>query len=430
MAYIIKELEIEDVKGLEKIFKREKNKSSSFSENQNNKNFMNALGSALVHYGYGKDALLSVDDQAFISTTRDKSMISAVTSLGILNAYKIEEGIAILDRFQYSELPAAKAGSCLGFGLLFSNMKDEFETALNLICPSLDSPNLDEIANACLSLGFVYMGTQKAEIVQLFYPIILAYSEPNRIIIITFSNHFLQLDNVFAKRAIPIGLSLTFASNPNPFVLDILAKLTRNEDGHIAINSIIAIGIVAAGTNNVRAMNILVALTSYYSNDPNAILSIEFAQALIYSGKGLLTASPLNEYNGLINERRLAFLLVFLVQIMMHKEGMLTNKLRELFFTIIPSLYPRWLITLDSDLKPTPVSVRIGKPLDTAGMPGKPKVISSFYSHQAPVILQQTEAAELNTGEYQLFAHTLTGIVLSRKTPPHQLKEANHVVEI
>lgn len=249
-------------------------------------------------------------------------------------------------------------------------------------------------------------------------------------VIITFSNHFLQLDNVFAKRAIPIGLSLTFASNPNPFVLDILAKLTRNEDGHIAINSIIAIGIVAAGTNNVRAMNILVALTSYYSNDPNAILSIEFAQALIYSGKGLLTASPLNEYNGLINERRLAFLLVFLVQIMMHKEGMLTNKLRELFFTIIPSLYPRWLITLDSDLKPTPVSVRIGKPLDTAGMPGKPKVISSFYSHQAPVILQQTEAAELNTGEYQLFAHTLTGIVLSRKTPPHQLKEANHVVEI
>ena len=39
---------------------------------------------------------------------------------------------------------------------------------------------------------------------------------------------------------------------------------------------------------------------------------------------------------------------------------------------------PRMLVTLDEDLKPLPVSVRVGQAVETVGQAGKPKTITGF----------------------------------------------------
>ena len=39
-------------------------------------------------------------------------------------------------------------------------------------------------------------------------------------------------------------------------------------------------------------------------------------------------------------------------------------------------MYPRMLMTLDENLKPLPVSVRVGQAVDTIGQAGRPKTIT------------------------------------------------------
>ena len=51
-------------------------------------------------------------------------------------------------------------------------------------------------------------------------------------------------------------------------------------------------------------------------------------------------------------------------------------------------MQPRWLVTLDSDLKPLPVSVRVGTAVDVVAKAGQPKTIAGIHTHTTPVLLQ------------------------------------------
>ena len=55
------------------------------------------------------------------------------------------------------------------------------------------------------------------------------------------------------------------------------------------------------------------------------------------------------------------------------------------------------LITLDEDLKPLPVPVRVGQAVDVVGQAGRPKTITGFQTHTTPVILATGDRAELAT---------------------------------
>lgn len=57
------------------------------------------------------------------------------------------------------------------------------------------------------------------------------------------------------------------------------------------------------------------------------------------------------------------------------------------------------LVTLNENLKPQPVSVRVGQAVDVVGQAGKPKTITGFQTHTTPVILAHGERAELATEE-------------------------------
>ena len=77
------------------------------------------------------------------------------------------------------------------------------------------------------------------------------------------------------------------------------------------------------------------------------------------------------------------------------------------------------LVTLDEELKPLPVSVRVGQAVDTVGQAGRPKQITGFQTHTTPVLLAAGERAELATDEYLPLTSTLEGVVILRPNPDH-----------
>ena len=104
-----------------------------------------------------------------------------------------------------------------------------------------------------------------------------------------------------------------------------------------------------------------------------------------------------------------------------------------MLYFLTPALYPRFLITLDEELNPMPVTVRVGQvskldvffdhaltcvqAVDVVGQAGKPRTISGFQTYQTPVRVATTERAELATEEYIPYGHILEGFVLLRKNP-------------
>ena len=68
-------------------------------------------------------------------------------------------------------------------------------------------------------------------------------------------------------------------------------------------------------------------------------------------------------------------------------------------YNLVLAMYPRFLITLDDELKNKPVTVRVGQAVDTVGQAGRPKTITGFQTHSTPVLLAYSERAELATEE-------------------------------
>lgn len=64
--------------------------------------------------------------------------------------------------------------------------------------------------------------------------------------------HLLRYGEPCIRRAVPLALGLISVSNPRLNVLDTLSKFSHDSDSEVALNSILALGLVGAGTNNAR----------------------------------------------------------------------------------------------------------------------------------------------------------------------------------
>ena len=65
--------------------------------------------------------------------------------------------------------------------------------------------------------------------------------------------------------------------------------------------------------------------------------------------------------------------------------------------TIFSLQQPRMLLTVDENLKPLSVPVRVGQAVDVVGQAGRPKTITGFQTHSTPVLLAAGDRAELAT---------------------------------
>lgn len=230
--------------------------------------------------------------------------------------------------------------------------------------------------------------------------------------------HLLQYGDVAVRRAVPLALALSYASNPEFAVVDVLSRLTHDADIETAMCAIMSLGIVGSGTNNSRIAGLLRLLASFYSKEANPLFVVRLAQGLLHAGKGLVTLSPYHSDRSLMLQPAVCGLLTILVASLDMKSSIL-GKLHYLMFVLTTALRPRMITTVDETFSSVPdVQVRVGTSVDVVGQAGRPKNITGFQTHTSPALLSVGERAEFAEPErYHCAARILEGTVFIEKVP-------------
>ncbi|KZT28119.1 26S proteasome regulatory complex non-ATPase subcomplex Rpn1 subunit [Neolentinus lepideus HHB14362 ss-1] len=229
-------------------------------------------------------------------------------------------------------------------------------------------------------------------------------------------NHLMHYGEPVIRKTVPLALGLVSASNPQLNILDTLSKYSHDNDLQVALNAIFAMGLIGAGTNNAKLMQLLRQLAGYYQKEPDCLFIVRIAQGLVNMGKGTISINPFFCDRNIMSRTGIAGLLTTLMAFTDAKAFIL-DKYHWMLYFLTPSMAPRFLITLDEELNSMPVAVRVGQAVDVVGQAGKPRTISGFQTHSTPVRLGTTERAELATEEFIPYAPVLEGFVILRKNP-------------
>jgi 26S proteasome regulatory subunit N1 len=235
-------------------------------------------------------------------------------------------------------------------------------------------------------------------------------------------DHLLHYCEPPIKRAVPLALAILHISNPDFAVIDQLSRLSHDPDAEMSQNAIMALGVVSAGTNNSRVAGLLRQLSEFYSKEAGHIFCVRIAQGLLHMGKGLLSINPFHSDRMLLNGPALGGVLVLLHSCLDLKNTLL-DKSHYLLYYLTCAMNPRMLITVSEDISWRPVTVRVGKAVETVGQAGKPKRITGFQTHTTPVLLSATDRAELGTEEVITVCSVLEGVVIVKDNPDFEPEE-------
>ncbi|KAI0184427.1 armadillo-type protein [Xylaria flabelliformis] len=228
--------------------------------------------------------------------------------------------------------------------------------------------------------------------------------------------HLMHYGEANIRRAVPLAMGLISPSNPQMKVYDTLSRYSHDNDNDVAINAIFAMGLLGAGTNNARLAQLLRQLASYYHRDQESLFMVRIAQGLLHMGKGTMTLNPFHTDRQILSRVSTGGLLAVLVAMIDAKQFITSNSHYLLYF-LVTAMHPRFLVTLDEDLKPLTVNVRVGQAVDVVGQAGRPKTITGWQTQSTPVLLAYGERAELEDEEYISLSSTLEGLVILRKNP-------------
>ncbi|UXI17300.1 hypothetical protein NH340_JMT03243 [Sarcoptes scabiei] len=239
--------------------------------------------------------------------------------------------------------------------------------------------------------------------------------ELNREMIFRTFGNFLKQGDSFLKSATFLAIALTNLSNPKLVIIEMLCKYGHFIDEIIAINSILSLGLVCAGTNNTKALRILLKLNDFHRHRPNCLFAIKIALGLLHLGKGILSLCPRME-TPLLRLCSIGSMSIFLFSLFDVRE-FLQNHHYYLYF-LAGSIRSKMLIALnENDLKPMSLSVRVGQSIDTVGTTGP--CLRSVYAYQTfttPVLLNQNEKAEIVNNEcFEPLNPNLQGFVIVRE---------------
>uniref|UniRef100_A0A671PZW9 26S proteasome non-ATPase regulatory subunit 2 n=1 Tax=Sinocyclocheilus anshuiensis TaxID=1608454 RepID=A0A671PZW9_9TELE len=171
---------------------------------------------------------------------------------------------------------------------------------------------------------------------------------------------FLRYGEPTLRRAVPLALALISVSNPRLNILDTLSKFSHDADPEVSHNAIFAMGMVGSGTNNARLAAMLRQLAQYHAKDPNNLFMVRLAQGLTHLGKGTLTLCPYHSDRQLMSQVAVAGLLTVLVSFLDVK-NIILGKSHYVLYGLVAAMQPRMLVTFDEELRPLPVSVRVGQ---------------------------------------------------------------------
>jgi len=228
--------------------------------------------------------------------------------------------------------------------------------------------------------------------------------------------HLMHYGEANIRKAVPLALGLISPSNPQMKIYDTLSRYSHDNDNDVAINAIFAMGLCGAGTNNARLAQLLRQLASYYHRDPNALFMVRIAQGLLHMGKGTLSVNPFHTDRQVLSRVAASGLLTVLVSLIDAKSFIVGDS-HFLLYYLATAISPRFLITLDEELKPLTVNVRVGQAVDIVGQAGRPKTITGWQTQSTPVLLAHGERAELEDEKYLALTNVLEGVVILRKNP-------------
>jgi len=370
---------------------------------------MAALSLGLIFVGSSDDRV----SQAIITTLLDeerqkqlKDKWTRFMSLGLALLFfgRQEEVEVILETLKVIDHPMAKPAGVLAEVCAYAGTGTvlKLQELLHLCNDHIedgDDKKGDELIQtyAVLGLSLIAMGEEVGqEMVLRQFGHLMHYGEAN------------------IRKAVPLAMGLISPSNPQMKVYDTLSRYSHDNDNDVAINAIFAMGLLGAGTNNARLAQLLRQLASYYHRDQNSLFMVRIAQGLLHMGKGTMSLNPFHTDRQILSRVAAAGLLTVLVAMIDAKQFILAESHYLLYF-IVTAMHPRFLVTLDEDLKPLQVNVRVGQAVDVVGQAGRPKTITGWQTQSTPVLLAYGERAELEDEQYVSLASNLEGLVILRK---------------
>lgn len=404
------------------------------------------MGLGLSYAGTNKEELLGTLLPIVEDTSLDMQLSAmAALSLGLIfvgsSNHKVSEAIitTLLDEDREKQLKDKWTRfMSLGLALLFFGRQEEVDVVLETL-KAIDHPmakpaavlaevcawagtgtvlKLQELLHICND--HIEDGEDKKgdELLQVYAVLGLSLismgEEVGQEMVLRQFGHLMHYGEPNIRRAVPLAMGLISPSNPQMKVYDTLSRYSHDNDNDVAINAIFAMGLLGAGTNNARLAQLLRQLASYYHRDQNSLFMVRIAQGLLHMGKGTMSVNPFHTDRQILSRVAAAGLLTVLVAMIDAKQFILGESHYLLYF-IITAMHPRFLVTLDEDLKPLQVNVRVGQAVDVVGQAGRPKTITGWQTQNTPVILAYGERAELEDEKYVSLASNLEGLVILRK---------------
>ena len=381
---------------------------------------MAALSLGLIFVGSSNDRVSEAIITTLLDEDRQKQLKDKWTrfmSLGLALLFfgRQEEVEVILETLKAIDHPMAKPAAVLaevcawaGTGTVLK-LQELLHLCNDHIEEKAEDKEGDELIQtyAVLGLSLISMGEEVGqEMVLRQFGHLMHYGEAN------------------IRKAVPLAMGLISPSNPQMKVYDTLSRYSHDNDNDVAINAIFAMGLLGAGTNNARLAQLLRQLASYYHRDQHSLFMVRIAQGLLHMGKGTMSINPFHTDRQILSRVAAAGLLTVLVAMIDAKQFILAESHYLLYF-IVTAMHPRFLVTLDEDLKPLQVNVRVGQAVDVVGQAGRPKTITGWQTQSTPVLLAYGERAELEDEQYLSLASNLEGLVILRKVgnlPFHTLK--------
>lgn len=375
---------------------------------------MASLALGLVFVGTSNSEISEAIVQTMMDDERkhqlkDKWTRFMALGLGLLFFGKQEEGDVILELLKVIDHPVSKSTAVLaeicayaGTGTVLK-LQELLHVCNDHIEENEEEKKEDELtqAYAVIGLALVAMGEDVGqEMVIRQFGHLMHYGGPN------------------IRRAVPLAMGLISPSNPQMKIYDTLSRYSHDNDSAVAINAIFAMGLVGAGTNNARLAQLFRQLASYYCRDAEALFMVRIAQGLLHMGKGTMSVNPFHTDRQVMSRVATAGLLAVLVS-MIDAKQLITKDSHYLLYFLVTAMHPRFLVTLDENLKPLTVNVRVGQAVDVVGQAGRPKTITGWQTQSTPVLLSYGERAELEDEQYICLSSTLEGLVILRKVSSH-----------
>ncbi|WUR02428.1 proteasome subunit RPN1 (RPN1) [Vairimorpha necatrix] len=205
------------------------------------------------------------------------------------------------------------------------------------------------------------------------------------------------LESPHLKSVLPLCYSLLFPSTMNQNIVDNLEKNINSGDSSIVIPSLYALGIVGCGTVSGKIQKILDSHYSQAYKDPKLGTILRISNGLLSLGKGLSSISySLFDKSCIIPKNFIGLFTTTFLMLDSFSSPLLSGN-TFLFYLLNQSFIPKYIVTQKK------TNIRIGTPVNTVGVVGDPRRITSMQTHSTPVIINGNERAEIDEMCYTSF---------------------------